>query len=88
MGLAGYLLNFGTVYITIGGASLDFQDIRDPSAAQADIDRRRETRAAQKREMESAAERERMSDWLVAYHENRQDMEEKDDPGGAATKHG
>jgi hypothetical protein len=46
VGLAGYLLNFGTVYITIGGASLDFQDIRDPSLVQADIDRRRETRAA------------------------------------------
>jgi hypothetical protein len=88
VGLAGYLLNFGTVYITIGGASLDFQDIRDPSLVQADIDRRREARAAQKREMESAAERERMSDWLVAYHENRQDMDGKEDPGGAATKRG
>ena len=30
VGLAGYLLNFGTVYITIGGASLDFQDVQDP----------------------------------------------------------
>lgn len=88
VGLAGYLLNFGTVYITIGGASLDFQDIRDPSAVQADIDRRRETRAAQKREMEAAAERERMSDWLVAYHENRQDLDGKEDPGGTATKRG
>lgn len=76
VGLAGYVMNFGTVYITVGGASLDFEGVLDPSAVQADIDRRRETRAAQKREMETAAERERMSDWLVAYHENQQE------PGG------
>jgi len=88
VGLAGYLLNFGTVYITVGGASLDFQDIRDPSTVQADIDRRRETRAAQRREMEAAAERERMSDWLVAYHENRRDLDGKEDPGSASAKRG
>jgi CRP-like cAMP-binding protein len=70
IGLAGYLLNFGTVYITIGGDNLDFEDVLDPTAVQADIDRRREARVAQKREFEAAAERERMSDWLVAYHEN------------------
>ncbi len=70
IGLAGYLLNYGTVYITVGGANLDFEDVLDPTAVQADIDRRREARLAQKRELETASERERMSDWLVAYHEN------------------
>ena len=88
VGLAGYVLNFGTVYITIGGASLDFQDVRDPSAVQADIDRRREARAAQKREMDAAAERERMSDWLVAYHENQQEMDGPEGPDEAVTKRG
>jgi hypothetical protein len=88
VGVAGYLLNFGTVYITIGGASLDFQDVRDPSGVQADIDRRRETRAAQKREMETAAERERMSDWLVAYHENQKETDEGKGPDGTTTKRG
>ena len=70
IGLPGYLLNFGTVYITIGGENLDFEDVLDPTAVQADIDRRREARVAQRHEFEAAAERERMSDWLVAYHEN------------------
>jgi CRP-like cAMP-binding protein len=88
VGLAGYLLNFGTVYITIGGASLDFQDVRDPSAVQADIDRRRETRAAQKRDLETAAERERMSDWLVAYHENLQGPKPQKDADEPGTKGG
>ncbi len=71
MGLAGYLLNFGTVYITVGGAHLDFEDVLDPTAVQADIDRRREARCRSKDgSSKPASERERMSDWLVAYHEN------------------
>lgn len=85
VGLPGYLMNFGTVYITVGGASLDFEGVQDPSAVQADIDRRRETRLAQQRELEAAAERERMSDWLLAYHDNQQEDERRksaDGPGG------
>jgi cyclic nucleotide-binding protein len=74
VGLAGYIFNFGTVYITIGGANLDFQDVLDPTAVQADIDRRRETRVALRREIEAATERERMSDWLIAYHENEAEL--------------
>jgi hypothetical protein len=88
VGLAGYLMNFGTVYITIGGASLDFEGIQDPSAVQADIDRRREARLAQKQELEAAAERERMSDWLIAYHENQQEPGRRPDAAGAAPKRG
>ncbi len=82
VGLAGYLLNFGTVYIVVGGSHLDFHDVLDPTGVQADIDRRRETRLAQKREEEAAAERERMSDWLVAYHENEAELH-RHDPGPA-----
>ncbi len=74
VGLAGYLLNFGTVYIVVGVDHLDFRDVLDPTGVQADIDRRRETRVAQMREAEAAAERERMADWLVAYHENEAEL--------------
>lgn len=77
IGLAGYLFNYGNVYITVGGAHLDFEDVLDPTAVQADIDRRRETRIARKREAESAAERERMSDWLVAYYENEPELRQQ-----------
>jgi len=49
---------------------MDLEDVLDPPSVQADIDRRREARAALKKELEAASERERMSDWLVAYHEN------------------
>ncbi len=74
VGLAGYLFNFGTVYITVGGTHLDFRDVLDPTGVQADVDRRRVARIAQKREAEASAERERMSDWLVAYHENEPEL--------------
>jgi CRP-like cAMP-binding protein len=74
IGLTGYLFNYGTVYITVGGAHLDFEDVLDPTAVQADIDRRREARVARKREAEAVAERERMSDWLVAYYENEPEL--------------
>ncbi len=82
-GLAGYLLNFGTVEITVGGAHLDFQDVLDPVGVQADIDRRREARIKQRREAEAAAERERMSDWLVAYHENEEEARQQTGPSQA-----
>ncbi len=74
VGLTGYLFNYGTVYITVGGTHLDFRDVLDPPAVQADIDRRRDARVARKREAEAAGERERMSDWLVAYYENEPDL--------------
>jgi len=77
-GLAGYFLNFGTVEITVGGTHLDFVDVLDPVGVQADIDRRREARIKQKRDAEANAERERMSDWLVAYYENEPELRQRD----------
>jgi len=77
-GLAGYFLNFGTVEITVGGTHLDFVDVLDPVGVQADIDRRREARIKQKRDAETNAERERMSDWLVAYYENEPELRQRD----------
>jgi hypothetical protein len=73
-GAAGYFLNFGRVEITVGGAHLDFEDVLDPVGVQADIDRRREARIKQKHDLEANAERERMADWLVAYHENASEL--------------
>jgi hypothetical protein len=86
VGLPGYLFNYGTVYITVGGAHLDFADVLDPAGVQADIDRRREARTEQKREAEAQAERERMSDWLVAYHENEAELRQQDGPAESAPK--
>ena len=70
IGLTGYLLNYGTVLITVGGSKLEFQDVLDPAGVQADINRRRTARLAKKSEDSANVERERMAVWLAAYHQN------------------
>jgi hypothetical protein len=86
LGVAGYLFNFGTVEISVGGTKLAFEDVLDPASVQADIDRRRATRIAKKREAEANAERERMADWLVAYHENASEFDQQSSPPEASPK--
>ena len=70
IGFLGNIFNFGTVYITVGGSKLEFQDVFDPATVQSDIDRRRMARIAAKNAANSAAERERIAEWLVTYHRN------------------
>lgn len=71
-GLLGNIFNYGTVYISVGGSKLAFENVMDPAGVQSDIDRRRMARNARKREGEIAAERERMAEWLATYHRNAQ----------------
>lgn len=74
VGLLGYLFNYGTVFIVVGGTKLSFQDVLDPAGVQADINRRRMARIAKKNEETANVERERMAAWLVAYHQNRDEF--------------
>jgi hypothetical protein len=69
-GFIGYIFNYGTVKITVGGAQFDFQDVADPASVQADINRRRMTRIAKKNEDAGKDDRERFATWIAAYHEN------------------
>ncbi len=69
-GILGNLFNFGTVYITVGGTKLAFEDVMDPAAVQSDIDRRRMARSASQGAAKVAAERDRMAEWLATYHRN------------------
>ncbi len=75
MGLTGYLLNFGTVFISVGGSILEFQDVLDPASVQADINRRLMVRLARKSEDSANVERERMAAWLAAYHQNLREFD-------------
>ncbi len=68
------LLNYGDVYISVGGTQLIFQDVQDPPAVQQDIDQRRVARLETKRQAEAAAERERMSSWLATYHQSAEEF--------------
>jgi hypothetical protein len=71
-GPIGHIFNFGTVYISVGGSRLAFEDVMDPAGVQSDIDRRRMARSARKREAEVTAERDRMAEWLATYHRSSQ----------------
>ncbi|MEO8356806.1 MAG: cyclic nucleotide-binding domain-containing protein [Chloroflexota bacterium] len=78
LGILGEIFNYGTVYITVGGSKLAFEDVIDPASVQSDIDRRRMARATRKKEAEITAERERMAEWLATYHKNaREFMDEE-----------
>jgi CRP-like cAMP-binding protein len=74
IGILGILFNYGTVFITVGGAKLSFQDVLDPAGVMADINRRRMVRVAKKSEDASKADRERMATWVAAYHLNRDEF--------------
>jgi hypothetical protein len=68
LGFLGVLLNFGTVKINVGGTKFDFSYVYNPSRVQQEIFRRIEERKVKKKLVESESERERLSDWIVAYH--------------------
>jgi hypothetical protein len=77
-GIWGNLFNYGTVFITVGGSKLAFEDVIDPASVQSDIDRRRMARSARKKEAEVSAERERMAEWLATYHSSTQEFLEEE----------
>jgi len=68
IGLSQVILNYGNVYITVGGAQIVFNDVSDPPTVQQDIDQRRIAIISQKKAAETRAERERLADWFAAYH--------------------
>ncbi|MBL8050467.1 MAG: cyclic nucleotide-binding domain-containing protein [Anaerolineales bacterium] len=74
IGILGILFNYGTVFITVGGAKLSFQDVLDPAGVMSDINRRRMVRIAKKAEESANVDRERMATWVAAYHLNRDEF--------------
>lgn len=73
-GLFQVLFNYGDVYISVGGAEMDFFDVYDPSGVQQDIDRRRMARIERKNLAEAAAERERLADFFAMYHQSTAEL--------------
>ncbi|MFN8435125.1 MAG: cyclic nucleotide-binding domain-containing protein [Anaerolineales bacterium] len=69
-GFIAYMFNYGTVHITVGGTQMAFEDVMDPAAVQADINRRRAQRIAKKNEDAGSADRERFATWIAAYHQH------------------
>ena len=78
IGILGNIFNYGTVYITVGGSKLAFEDVIDPATVQSDIDRRRAARIEKKNQATVTAERERMADWLATYHRSAEVFREEE----------
>jgi CRP-like cAMP-binding protein len=78
IGIMGEIFNYGTVYITVGGSRLAFEDVIDPASVQSDIDRRREARKSKQEAAKIAAERERMAEWLATYHLNAEALKKEE----------
>jgi len=77
-GLLGNIFNYGTVYITVGGTKLAFEDVMDPATVQSDIDRRRMLRSAKQNEAKIAGERDRMAEWIATYHRAAEQFKEEE----------
>jgi uncharacterized membrane protein len=74
LGFWGFLLNFGTVYISVGNTRLTFDYVYNPSEVQQDIFYRMGERLDKIRQLEVDSERERVSEWIASYHrKTRQD---------------
>jgi uncharacterized membrane protein YdbT with pleckstrin-like domain len=73
-GIFGILFNFGTVKIAVGEINLDFLNVFNPTGVQQEVVRRMNLRIAKKKEADTMAERERMSEWLAAYHQIEGEM--------------
>lgn len=69
-GFIANIFNYGTVNISVGGTQMAFEDVMDPAAVQADINRRRSARIASKNENAGKEDRERFATWIAAYHQN------------------
>lgn len=86
IGFLGYILNFGTVYIDVGSTQFTFQDVLDPAGVQSDIDHRRLSRVAARKETEQTTERNRMADWIASYHQNVEDLRREQELRDAKSK--
>ncbi|MBW8012909.1 MAG: cyclic nucleotide-binding domain-containing protein [Chloroflexi bacterium] len=74
-GILGILLNYGSVEINVGDASLTFDDMHNPALVQQDIFYNMEKQKLAAEESEAETERSRMMAWLKTYHELRETEE-------------
>ena len=88
VGILQVMWNYGDVLITVGGSQLVFEDLMDPASVQQDLDRRRLARVEQKKQMEAAAERERMADYFASYHNSADDMRKEQEAQKTAKENG
>ncbi len=68
-GLLQVLLNYGTVFISVGNQQLTFDAVADPSTVQQEIFDRMGDRQEEISRSEADAEKDRLAQWFRLYHE-------------------
>lgn len=68
LGIIGLLLNYGTVFIRIGTETFTFDDVFDPADVQRELFLRLAKLQQREKQAQAENERQRMADWLAAYH--------------------
>lgn len=72
VGLIGLILNFGVVRINVGDSSLEFVDVHNPALVQQDIFLRMQALKQKLEASQAEEDRQRMTQWLRVYNEERQ----------------
>ena len=68
LGILGLLLNFGTIYIRVGDKQLTFDEVYNPSEIQRELFDRLAAKNHSEKMASQEAERQRMAEYLGAYH--------------------
>ena len=68
-GLLQVMLNYGTVFISVGNQQLTFDTVADPSTVQQEIFARMGDRQEEINRTEADAEKDRLAQWFRLYHE-------------------
>lgn len=68
-GLLQVMLNYGTVFISVGNQQLTFDDVYDPSTVQQELFARMGDRQEEVDRSQADAEKDRLAQWFRLYHE-------------------
>jgi hypothetical protein len=68
-GLLQVMLNYGTVFISVGNQQLTFEDVSNPSTVQQEIFARIGDRQEELDRSQADAEKDRLAQWFRLYHE-------------------
>lgn len=83
-GIIGLLLNFGTVFIRVGDFELTFDNVFNPAEVQRDLFQRIAERDFREKQTALAEEKERLADWIEAYHHYQQEARGDQNPAPPA----
>jgi hypothetical protein len=67
-GILGLIFNYGNVTAVVGPTRFTFEGVYNPAGVEQDIFERINIRKGQQKEVEDQRERERVADWMAAYH--------------------